>query len=56
MYSDSRFESGSKADASAPVDISISFPATGLIRFESHTLFAEPEVDVFLNVRLQPTH
>ena len=45
MYSDSRLESGSTSDASAPFDLSITFPATGLIRFESHSLFAEPEGD-----------
>lgn len=45
MCSDNRFEPGSTAYASAPFDISVSFPATGLIRFESHALFAEPEGD-----------
>ena len=43
MFDDGRFEARAKADTPPPVDVELSFPGAGVIRVQSHALFADPD-------------
>ncbi|HUL10628.1 MAG TPA: hypothetical protein VLU73_00430, partial [Methylococcaceae bacterium] len=45
MFDDSGYDPAAKTNAPSPIDVAISFPASGLIRVQSQALFAEPDND-----------
>lgn len=43
MFNDSRYDPATSRPASAPADVTLSFPGPGLIRVESQALFGKPD-------------